>query len=316
MSSALIFLSFLQILGVHGGFQDGIAPRAPQAAATTAGPAACSAVDDAISFCSSAIPGFATADDTELANCFCYSSTSWIPDVFDGAVYTCAQYAATAFSASAYSDIAGLEGYCSSLGNLEASGAPAAVSATATTSAAEVTPAPASGTIDIFTNSACAFVGSALSYCNSVSPGFTTMDPSSQAPCLCYSSTVWNPTEFDGAVLTCAEFVSSAAPSSLSDITDLEAFCTDIGNVLGSGTGATGSGGNGIPLASSTGGVTSSKHTATSKPGLAATIATPVATTIQEGPASTKQSLASSDMKMGIWGFGLGVVAVSMMILA
>ena len=316
MSSRFIFFSVLQILGVHGGFLDGIAPRAPEAAAVTGGPAACSAVDNAISFCSSAIPGFATADDAELANCFCYSSTSWIPEAFDGAVYTCAQYAATAFPASAYSDIAGLEGFCSSAGNVVASGAPAAVSATATTPAAKVTPAPASGTIDIFTNSACGFVGSALSYCNSVSPGFTTMDPSSQAPCLCYSSTVWSPSVFDGAVLTCAEFVSSVAPSSLSDITGLESFCTDIGNVLGAGTGATGNKGSGVPLASNTGGVTTPKQTTTSKPGVAATIGTPVATTIQQEPTSTKQSLASSDMKMNTWGFGLVVVAVSMVILA
>lgn len=310
MSSALILLFVFQILGIHASFQDGIAPRAPQA--TGAGPDACSAVDYAISACSSAIPGFATADGADLANCFCYSSTVWVPDAFDGAVYTCAQYAATALPASAYSDIVGLEGFCSSIGNVDASGAPATVSAT-TTPAAKVTPAPASGTVDIFTNPACSTVGFALSYCNSVSPGFTTMDPSSQAPCLCYSSTVWNPSAFDGAVLTCAEYVSSAAPSSLSDITGLEGFCSEIGNVLGEGGGATGTNGNGVPIATT---ATTPKQTTTSKAG--ATIATPVATTIQTAPTSTstKQSLGASDMQNGILGFGLFAVAVSMMILA
>jgi hypothetical protein len=302
MSAVLIIISIFQALGVYASFQDGIIPRNPQAAG--AGPDACSSVDYAISFCSSAIPGFATADNADLANCFCYSSTVWVPNAFDGAVATCAQYAATALPASAYSDIADLEGLCSSLGPIDGGGSPATVSATTTpdlvpattTSASDVTPAPAS--VDIFTNPACSTVGYALSYCNSVSPGFTTMDPSSQAPCLCYSSTVWNPSAFDGAVLTCAEYVSSVAPSSLSDITFLDGFCTSVGNVLGEGGGAT------------------NTPKQTSKAG--ATIQTPVATTIQEAPTSTStnQSLGASSMQNGIWGFGLFVVAVSMIILA
>lgn len=297
MFSAFILLSVFRILGVYASFQDGIAPRAPQVAD---GSDACSSVDYAVSFCSSAIPGFATADNAEIANCFCYSSTVWVPDEFDGAVATCAQYAATALPASAYSDIVDLEGLCSSLGPVDG-GSPASVSATTTPPA--VTPAPAS--VDIFTNSACSTVGFALSYCNSVSPGFTTMDPSSQAPCLCYSSTVWNPSEFDGAVLTCAEYVSSVAPSSLSDITFLDGFCTSVGNVLAEGGGTT-----------TTGGLSAPKETTTSKAG--STIATPFATTIQTAPTttSTKQSLGASGLKNGVWGFGLSAVAVSMLILA
>ena len=306
MFSALIILSVFRILGVYASFQGGIAPRAPQ---VEDGPDACSSVDYFVSFCSSAIPGIATADNAEIAECFCYSSTVWVPDEFDGAVATCAQYAATAFSASAYSDIVGLEGLCSSLGPVS-DGSPASVSAT-TTPPPAVTPAPAS--VDIFTNSACSTIGFAISYCNSVSPGFTTMDPSSQAPCLCYSNAVWDPSAFDGAVVTCAEYVSSAAPSGLSDITGLDGFCTSVGNVLAESAGTT-----------STEGLSAPKKTTTSKAGstittpFATSFATPFATTTHTAPTatSTKQSLGASGLKNGIWGFGLFAVAVSMLILA
>jgi len=306
MSSAFILLCLL--LGVHAGFQDGIVPRA---ALTAALPAACGTVDFALSYCSSVSPGFLTMALTDQAPCLCYSSTSWIPDAFDGAVETCAEYAATALPASEYSDLAGLEGFCSAIGDVENSGSPATVSAT-TTPAAKVTPAPSSGSVDIFTNTACSLVGFALSYCNSVSPGFTSMDPTSQAPCLCYSSvnptsTAWLPDIFDGSVLTCAEFVSSVAPESLSIVTGLEHFCTDVGNVLGgSSAGATKTGG----------GVASTKQTTTSKPGVTVTIATPVATTIQQAPTTSTNSSAASGMRNEMWGLGLVAVGVSFFVLA
>jgi hypothetical protein len=105
---------------------------------------------------------------------------------------------------------------------------------------------------------------------------------------------------FDGAVSSCAEFVSSAAPSSLSDVTPLENFCTDIGNVLGGGSAvATGTGSNGSPVVTKTtgGGSTTVKKTATSTPGVAATIATPVATTIQQTPTTSTKSNGASGMQ-------------------
>lgn len=252
----------------------------------------------------------------------CYSSTSWVPNAFDGAVETCAEYAATALPASDYSDIADLEGFCSSIGDVINSDSPATVTAT-TTPAAKVTAAPSSGSVDIFTNTACSFVGSALSYCSSVSPGFVSMDVTSQAPCLCYSSvnptsTAWVPDIFDGFVLTCAEFVSSAAPESLSIVTDLENFCTDIGNVLGDASaGATTTGGNGLPVATKTvGGGTTTRQTTTSKPGVAATINTPAATTIEQVPTTSTKSSAASGMRSEKWDIGLVAVGVSLFVLA
>ena len=307
MFSTLSALYLLEILGVQAGFQDGIAPRAPQADTTGDLPPACATVDYALSFCDSAIPGFSTLDPTDQASCFCYSSTAWVPDAFDGAVFSCAQYAATALPESAYSNLVNLEGFCSAVGDVEAGNGPAAVSATTTPGAAATVTGAAE--VDIFTNPACSAVGSALSFCNSVSPGFTTMDPTSQAPCLCYSSTAWVPDDFDGAVLTCAEYVSSAAPTSLSLVTGLEGFCSDVGNVLGGAS----PGAIGTPSATNTmGGQTTPR---TSKPGVAATIATPVATTIESAPTTSTQSSRSSRMHNDVWGLGLFAVAASLLIL-
>lgn len=315
MTSTFLLITLSHILGAHAGFHDEIMARAPQA--TDALPAACSYVDGALSFCSSVSPGFATMPLTDQAPCLCYSTTVWMPDVFDGAVYTCAQYAATALPESLYTDLTSLEGYCSAIGDVEHGGHPASAPATTTPPPAQATPAPISS-VDIFTNSACSFVGFALSYCNSVSPGFTTMDPTSQAPCLCYSranptSTAWLPEVFDGAVLTCAEFVSSVASESLSIITGLESFCTDAGNVLGSGSAATNTEGNGVPLNTKTGGGSTVKQTTTPK--TTPIIATPAPTTIIAPPTTTKSDGASR-IQNKAWLFGFLASAISMIMLA
>ena len=59
-------------------------------------------------------------------------------------------------------------------------------------------------------NSGCCLLSSALSVCTSLTPGFTALAPSQQAPCLCYSSTDWQPSIFDDAVKTCADYASTA----------------------------------------------------------------------------------------------------------
>lgn len=64
-------------------------------------------------------------------------------------------------------------------------------------------------------NPGCCLLSSALSVCTSLTSGFTTLAPSDQAPCLCYSSTVWAPDIFDSAVKTCADFASQKVSSHL-----------------------------------------------------------------------------------------------------
>jgi hypothetical protein len=50
---------------------------------------------------------------------------------------------------------------------------------------------------------ACGVALTAISACESFSPGFLTFAASSQAPCLCYSSDTWIPDFFDDVISTC-----------------------------------------------------------------------------------------------------------------
>jgi hypothetical protein len=80
--------------------------------------------------------------------------------------------------------------------------------------------------------SACSTVEEAISSCESVSPGFSTLDPTNQAACLCYSSTSWDPEFFDGAVTSCARGLS--AQGDLADYSifkRLAGFCTSVGDI-------------------------------------------------------------------------------------
>jgi len=199
----------------------------------------CSLVSFALSYCISASPGFTTLAPSLQAPCLCYSSTSWDPSLFDNAVATCAEYASTAVP-SDYSAFSALEGFCSSVGNVLSQ--PVSVPAQTTTQIAiSTTPPPSQSTAvggDLDSNPGCSLVSFALSYCISASPGFTALAPSLQAPCLCYSSTSWDPSLFDNAVATCAEYASTAVPSDYSAFSALEGFCTSVGNVLAMTTSA------------------------------------------------------------------------------
>lgn len=303
MSSTILFLSLIQALIVNAGFQDEIVPRAPQA--TPAGLLACDYVDYALSFCESATPGFLNIDPISEAPCLCYSSTVWYPNVFDEAVYTCAGYAFSEYPSSVYTALLDWEGFCSSVGTVNF-GAPATtpaqttpISATLHLTPASVTTAAASASVDIFTNPGCSWLGVAISYCNSVSPGFTTYDPTSQAPCLCYSSTAWAPNSFDGPVLTCANYVSTAAPQSLSIITPFEGFCSSVGNVLGGAAATTTAGGR-------------------SKTGV--TVATPTPTIVSEAPTAAATIVKNPNSTTGNesarnWALGLFLVVFSLAVL-
>jgi hypothetical protein len=82
---------------------------------------------------------------------------------------------------------------------------------------------------------ACSLL-SAIGLCEPASPGSTDFSPASQAPCLCYSfqgtNTAWAPDYFDGAVLTCANYIKTADPTNYSVYHALEGFCTGVRNTL------------------------------------------------------------------------------------
>lgn len=190
MISKLFFISIQALVAsANPGFMDALGYPQPTRAPLPTGfvhPAIkprdindCSTAYSAIAFCESVTPGFTTLPETRQAPCLCYSSASWRPDFFDNAVSNCATYARTA-SPSDYSAIAALNSFCTSVGD---------VAAQATGSSTRGGGGGGGGS----NPTACSVVASAISYCNSVSPGFTTMPVSSQAPCLCYSSRVWRP---------------------------------------------------------------------------------------------------------------------------
>lgn len=294
----IILLATIHVLTVHG-----IAfPRQADPVEL------CSDIGALFDACSSEVPGFDSMGATGQASCLCYSSTSWLADAFDEAIDTCASYARTALP-DEYSALEVFSGFCTSVGDFinSPNGAVAsttvnrpAASSTASSLAVSTTPArttsfsspvPTSTGADVFTNPACSFVSYALSFCNSATPGFSTLGVTSQAPCLCYSSTSWAPNSFDGAVQTCADFVKTAEPTAYSDIAGIEGYCSSIGDIYKNGNSATatGSGGGGGGIGGGIGGfglTTSSAagHTTTSpattpKPTSQTANPTPVLTT-------------------------------------
>lgn len=86
---------------------------------------------------------------------------------------------------------------------------------------------------------ACLSEGEFISICNSLTPGFVSLtDFSLQAPCLCYSSTSWAPSIYDGFHSSCLNWYSTADPGDYSSITaegtapPVTAPCQKVGNVV------------------------------------------------------------------------------------
>ena len=106
--------------------------------------------------------------------------------------------------------------------------------------------------VSLMQNGGCQVVSLALAICASLSLGFTTLDETAQARCLCYSSTKWAPEIFDTAVQSCADYASTAVPYAYRPLVNLEGFCQIIGdvetstsasNTTSSGSGLEGAGG-------------------------------------------------------------------------
>ncbi|KAH7310965.1 hypothetical protein BKA65DRAFT_518372 [Rhexocercosporidium sp. MPI-PUGE-AT-0058] len=262
----------LLIFGVDAGFQDHHAAIERRQSASVI-PVECTYADLILSACQILSPGFLTLVPVSKAPCLCYSDTAWAPQLFDGAIETCASWAKTADPVD-YPGIATYEGICTSVGDILSANVgpttpipvpapqPVTPKSTSTTPPPPVvvttpptpptptptqpppaiTPSPSSSDLGIRSNSGCAFVGSALNFCESITPGFSTLLPSQMATCLCYSSTAWSPGGFDRPVATCAEYVKTASPTDYPVLSGLEDFCTIVGDVINSGSGGGGGG--------------------------------------------------------------------------
>ncbi|EPE30722.1 hypothetical protein GLAREA_03689 [Glarea lozoyensis ATCC 20868] len=272
MLAKLQLIAALQVFGVYAsGFADIVLrevllPRSPAPGlvgdavnvfngkrgieARQAPASACGTVLDAISICESFSPGFLTFAPSSQAPCLCYSSGTWNPNFFDGAISTCVSYAKSA-SPTDYSAIAELNGFCTSVGNVRAAtaslsastirltGTPtassttisSATSASASSTSPTITSRPKT-TSSLDSNPGCSTVSRLIDSCSSATRGFTDARVASQAACLCYSSSTWSPDNFDDGVRTCAEYVRTADPTDYSIFTALSGFCTSAGDVL------------------------------------------------------------------------------------
>jgi len=216
-------------------------------------PAACSTVADALDFCSSVSPGFLDFPPQSQAPCLCYNvtgsgATVWIPNWFDGAVLTCANYIKTA-DPTDYVTYEALEDYCTSIGNVleqptEATVATTPVQTTPPTTTQKqttgpTTPAPTNTATGLL-YPACMTIGSMIASCESAIPTFSALDNAQQASCLCYSGNTWNPDGFDSPILSCANYLQTADPSDYPDASVLVGFCTQYANVQSSQTLVTG----------------------------------------------------------------------------
>lgn len=98
---------------------------------------------------------------------------------------------------------------------------------------------------------ACAQAESLIDECNSQTSGFTDLSNfSSQAPCLCYTSSTFAPSIFDGYFESCLAYFSSASPRDYSSITaqngGTQGSCSAVGDVVNgpASVSATGTGGS------------------------------------------------------------------------
>ncbi|KAF7506404.1 hypothetical protein GJ744_011758 [Endocarpon pusillum] len=84
---------------------------------------------------------------------------------------------------------------------------------------------------------ACLQVGTIIDNCNSQTSGFTDLSTfSSQASCLCYTSSTFAPSIFDGYFESCLSYYSSASPRAYSSLTaengGTQGACSAVGDVV------------------------------------------------------------------------------------
>lgn len=133
-----------------------------------------------------------------------------MPQIFDGAIKTCADYASAAVS-EAYVPLEGLEGFCEGVGDVENL----------------VTSVMGMGE---GYGGQCTEVQEMLSACESATVGWTSLQPKDQASCLCYVSEAWCPSVFDNAVGSCAGYAMTADASVWPAVSAMVSFCGSVGD--------------------------------------------------------------------------------------
>ena len=176
---------------------------------------ACLTISSLLSACTAATIQFTALVPTQQASCLCYEATTFYkPNLFDGAVKICADYASVAVPI-AYPPIAGLINFCAVAG-------PGAMPTGIGTEFRS--------TVSTETEKPCGLVSAYLGSCQKATPGFLTMSSMDQASCLCYTSGSWAPTSFDNLVSSCEGSAKDQDPVVWSAIVSLSKFCGEIGS--------------------------------------------------------------------------------------
>jgi hypothetical protein len=237
MASKILLLCLLQAFVAHASLPLEMFQRRQASP-----PVACTFIDEALSFCSSVSPGFLDFPPNSQAPCLCYSisgtTTSWEPNVFDGAVVTCANYIKTA-EPTDYATFEALEDFCTSVGDvLQATPGhqttPVQTSPPTTSQTLSKVPTTTTPTATGLNFPPCTTIGSLIESCASATQGFTDLPGQQQASCLCYSGNKLNPNVFDSPMLSCANYLQTADPSDYSSVSVLVGFCTEYAEVTSS----------------------------------------------------------------------------------
>jgi hypothetical protein len=231
MAQLTLFLCLLQALLAHAYMSTQPLDRRQASI-----PAACNWVSETIGHCVSASKGPGDIPPASQAACLCYSSqgsrTSWVPDLFDGNVLTCANYWKTAAPVF-YSGFRSLEGFCTGVGNVlqtstsatpvytdQSSTTPPSITAAATTTSSYDTP---------IYYPPCMTVADIMASCTESAPTPMYGYDAVLASCACYSSETWAPNRFNDPLKSCVNYLKTADLSNHLDTSHLVGFCTNYG---------------------------------------------------------------------------------------
>jgi hypothetical protein len=261
--------------------------KAPQAQALpliarqAGDPSSCILLNSIASSCSVATASFFDQPFSVAATCLCYSGSSYQPTIYDNAIETCLQYLSTA-SPPLYTSLAAggnTDSPCSSVGNVRTN-----------------------TVIDTYLIS-CSSWYSLEASCSS-DDLFSSAPPFSvQASCLCYTSSVFAPTVFDGYWDGCLEYYKTASSayyySTLATEGNLETPCARVGDVRASGTVATTS-------SSAAPGQSVSTSTVTTRSSVSATSSVSTSSSLPTGATS---HASSSHVSVGLfWLLAIAIV--------
>ncbi|KAI4127035.1 MAG: hypothetical protein LQ338_003404 [Usnochroma carphineum] len=189
---------------------------------------ACSSVGASLSDCVNYICGSCTSVDPAISQCCKLSSDSDIADCISGNVGTTG--ASSSFDTGDFDSASG-----SAAATSLSDGFGSAATSTGFFDDSSLTGSAALTTTSVYP--ACSSLGSKIEACESATPGFANYRLwDTQASCLCYQGSSYQPSSFDNYYSSCLGYLSTADFEAYSELTvgtdeAVSTPCADIGNV-------------------------------------------------------------------------------------